>query len=123
MKYVYVAGPYSVGETVQNVREAVLVGNELTTFGFAVYIPHLNLFWHYLRPAADDFWYEHDLAWLLKCDILVRLPGESPGADNEVEVANANGILVAHWPQDMQLLRTLALWTPIEDDFSHAPDD
>lgn len=123
LRYAYIAGPYSAGDPVQNTRDAMLVGDELTGWGYAVYVPHLSLFWHFLRPHEIDFWYSHDIAWLLKCDVLVRLGGESEGADNEVQTAHANGILVCHWPQDSLTLRTLAKWQPAEECIPDGPDD
>jgi hypothetical protein len=35
-----------------------------------------------------------DKEWVLRCDCLLRLPGESPGADEEVELAVKNNIPV-----------------------------
>ena len=94
MSYVYIAAPYSGGDPVDNTREVVLVADRLAAQGHAVYVPHLSLFWHFLSPHAIDFWYDHDLAWLAKCDVLLRLPGESPGADAEVAFAREHGIRV-----------------------------
>lgn len=125
MKHVYIAGPYTLGDTIENTRQAVAVADELAAMGWAVYIPHaVGIVWHFLRPHEYDFWLTQDIAWLLKCDVLARLPGESPGADAEVSIAQANGIIVCHWPADMMTLRTLANWTPVEEaEFSFAPDD
>lgn len=84
MKYIYIAGPYSKGDPVVNTRKAIQVGNYLAEHGYVPFIPHLTLFWHFLIPQDIEFWYEYDLAWMAKCDCLLRLPGESTGADNEV---------------------------------------
>jgi hypothetical protein len=92
--HVYVASPYSKGDTVQNVRNAVLVGDRLAIHGFYPFIPVLTHFWHYLRPHEYGFWMEQDKAWLLKCDCLLRVPGESRGADEEVKLARKNNIPV-----------------------------
>jgi hypothetical protein len=37
---------------------------------------------------------ELDNEWVLRCDALLRLPGESQGADAEVELAKKHGIPV-----------------------------
>ncbi len=39
-------------------------------------------------------WLDIDLAWVEVADVLLRLPGESSGADIEVECAKKNGIAV-----------------------------
>ncbi|MHA2094580.1 MAG: DUF7768 domain-containing protein [Candidatus Hodarchaeales archaeon] len=94
MKYVYVAGPYGKGDPVVNTRNAILVADKLSELGFVPFIPHLSLLWHMVSPHEVDFWYSYDNEWLKKCDALLRLPGESPGADAEVELAKSLGIPV-----------------------------
>lgn len=94
MKYVYVAGPYSNGDVGGNVREALLMGDMLVVIGCEVFIPHLSHLWHMIRPHDYEFWMERDMAWLKKCDALLRLPGESLGADREVQAAVELGIPV-----------------------------
>lgn len=88
MTKVYLAGPYSGGDPVINTRNIVDAADRLAMAGFAVYVPHLNHFWHYLHPHGWEFWIKHDLEWLPTCDYMVRLPGESPGAEIEIRLAN-----------------------------------
>lgn len=90
--FVYVAGPYTKGDVVLNVQVAIHAGEELIKAGHIPYIPHLTHLWHFVVPHPPEFWYEYDLYWLKKCDCLVRLPGESKGADNEVIVAKESGL-------------------------------
>lgn len=94
MCYVYIAGPYTHPDPVANTRAAMEMGDRLAVLGMAPYVPHLSLFWHLLFPHPVDWWYEFDLHWLARCDCLLRLPGESKGADDEVEYALAHGIPV-----------------------------
>jgi hypothetical protein len=94
MKRAYVAGPYTRGDTAVNVREAVLAADRISACGWAVFIPHLTHFWHILCPHEYEFWLAQDLTWLACCDCLVRLPGESPGADREVAFARERGLPV-----------------------------
>jgi hypothetical protein len=86
-RYIYIAGPYSSGDTVLNVRNAVLAAEELIKLELIPYIPHLTMFWHIITPHDYEFWLNYDLNWLNKCDGLLRLPGASSGADKEVEYA------------------------------------
>ncbi len=93
-KYVYIAGPYSKGYVVTNVQNAVKAADILVVFGHIPYIPHLTMVWDMISLHPYDFWVEQDNKWLLKCDCVLRLEGESEGADREVELAKANDIPV-----------------------------
>src|SRR5512135_1374912 len=94
--HIYVAGPYTKPDPVDNTREAIKVADILLRMGHTPYVPHLTLFWHFLAPHPVFFWYSYDLEWLKKCDVLLRLPGESEGADNEEAFARAHGIRVIY---------------------------
>lgn len=96
MKTIYVAGPYTKGDVARNVSRAIEVGETLVFMGVFPYIPHLTHFWHLIYPHEINFWYKLDLVWLLKCDALYRIKGESIGADKEEEVAKNNGIPVLY---------------------------
>lgn len=97
---VYVAGPYTKGDVYVNVRNAILAGNELYDAGHMPFIPHLNHFWHLITPRPEQEWLIWDVVWLLRCDVLLRLPGESKGADQEIEIAKANRIPVFYSMDD-----------------------
>lgn len=81
---VYVAGPYSAGDVALNVRAAIDAGDRILQAGGIPFIPHLVHFWHMLHPRTYAQWISWDLQWLAVCDDLVRLAGESPGAEIEV---------------------------------------
>jgi len=87
-KRIYVAGPYTKGDVVLNVRAVILAADELALAGYIPFVPHLSFFWHLIRPHNLRFWLEYDMKWLEVCDCLIRLPGESVGADLEVERAH-----------------------------------
>jgi hypothetical protein len=91
---VYVAGPYSKGGGAHNVRLALEAGETLLRRGYAPYVPHLNHLWHLVFPHGYETWLWLDMEYLETCDALLRLPGESPGADREVERAKSLGIPV-----------------------------
>jgi hypothetical protein len=98
---VYVAGPYTKGDVALNVRKAIEAGNELTQHGFAAFVPHFTHFWHLLFPHEYQFWIEHDEEWISVCDYLLRLPGDSSGADGEVKFAKEHGIKVFYSMGDL----------------------
>ena len=87
MKRIYVAGPYTKGDVAMNVRAACEAGTRLIQAGHAPFIPHLFHFLHFYQPQAYAMWTAQDFEWLQACDALLRLPGESPGADAEVRLA------------------------------------
>ena len=71
-------------DPVRNTHEAIMVGERVRELGHIPYVPHLNLLWHIVVPHEPNYWYLYDLAWLDVCDCLIRLPGESKGAEIEV---------------------------------------
>jgi hypothetical protein len=91
---IYVAGPYTKGDVAKNVHKAIEVGNNLRALGHTPFIPHLTHFWHLLIPHEVDYWYVYDIEWLLECDAVFRIEGESNGADTEVETAKINDMPV-----------------------------
>lgn len=93
---IYVAGPYTKGDVEENVRHAIFIGNWIAAFGHTVFIPHLTHFWDKEHPHDWEFWMKQDLEWLKLCDAVYRIPGESKGADIEVERARELGIPVYH---------------------------
>ena len=109
MKRIYVAGPYTKGDVVLNVRAAVFAADRLAQAGHAPFIPHLNHLWHLLCPHDWDFWCEQDLHWLEVCDCVLRLPGESVGADLEVQRAQELGIPV-YWSVAEALREVTQRW-------------
>lgn len=67
-----------------NVERSMKVSDILVDHGFVPYNPLINHWWNERYPRGYEFWMEYTGVWLAKCDMLLRLPGESPGADREV---------------------------------------
>jgi len=84
---VYIAGPYTKPDPCENTYKTIQVANYLLDRGFIPFVPHLFHFWHTMSPRPYQDWTKMDFAWLPCCDALLLLPGESPGAQAEVEVA------------------------------------
>ncbi len=91
---VYIAGPYTNGDVALNVRNAFEAANRLADLGYAPFVPHSTHFWHMLFPRPYEDWLQLDNEYLPCCAALLRLPGESKGADKEVEFARKLGIPV-----------------------------
>lgn len=93
---VYIACPYSLGDTAMNVKNAMDAFEELLDLGFTPFNPLLSHFQHMLHPRPYKDWLEYDLQWLPVCHCVLRLPGESKGAEIEERKAKEYGIMVFH---------------------------
>jgi hypothetical protein len=77
-----------------NTYRAIQAADELAEMGFVPFVPHLAHLWHTVSPHPYEFWLAYDLHWLRLCHAVLRLPGESDGADREVAEAVRLGIRV-----------------------------
>lgn len=91
---IYIASPYTKGDVAVNVKAQIDAFAELMDAGFAPHAPLYSHFQHMVHPRPYDKWLELDFEWIPWCDCLVRLPGESSGADKEVEFATKLGMPV-----------------------------
>ncbi len=91
---VYVAGLIALGNQLEHFRNAIDAADKLLIAGHTPFVPHLDYWWHVIHPHTPEEWLKWDFEWLKLCEALVRLPGESKGADHEVRVANHYGIPV-----------------------------
>lgn len=115
-KLIYVAGPISKGSLTANIMKAHQAGMALFRAGLAVIVPHGSVFWgNRTVGSATDWsggrwdaflpealpggtthadWMGCDLEIVRRCDCVLRLPGESKGADMETALAAELGIPV-----------------------------
>lgn len=85
---VFIASPYTRGEIDKNMQNQKDISNKLIDLGFCP-LP-IALCYHQLAidlPREYNVWIELTANWIQKCDCILRLPGESLGADNELEIA------------------------------------
>ncbi len=116
-KRIYIAGPVGKGDLAHNVNQATEAFVKLAKLGFAPFCPHWGV---YAKPCVpilgciectgtitgnDDMshedWMGIDLAWVKVSDGVLRLPGESIGADMETKCALENEISVFHSVEDL----------------------
>lgn len=88
---VYIASPYTKGNQAVNVRRQIDMVDLLMNNGFVPYAPLYSHFQHLVHPRPYQDWIDIDLFWVEDCDCLLRLDGESNGADIEVTHAKENG--------------------------------
>lgn len=91
---VYIASPYTLGDVAVNVKTQIDMVDMLMDKGFVPFAPLYSHFQHMVHPRPYQDWINIDLVWVLVCDCLLRLKGESSGADGEVELAKKNNIPV-----------------------------
>lgn len=87
--WVYIAGPYTHDDPIENARKAILAAEEVQSAmpWLLPIVPHNNLIWNLVAPHSLEHYYAYDLRILERCDALLRIPGFSPGADAEVAFA------------------------------------
>lgn len=92
--YLFLSAPYASDPTA-NVRTAIAAAERLIAAGYHVYVPHLMHLWDLVSPNPTSYWLMIDVAWVRRCDAVVRLPGRSPGAEVEAAAAVGAGIPIA----------------------------
>ena len=70
------------------------MANDLAELGYAPYVPHFTHYWDIRHERPYAFWLELDNEFLPCCDAILRIPGESSGADGEVALAGKLGLPV-----------------------------
>ena len=98
---VYIASPYTKGDVAVNVKNQLGAANELMDAGFAPFAPLYSHFQHMAHPRPYEDWMKLDFEWVGVCDCILRLEGESSGADREVELAKELGMQVYYSRKDV----------------------
>lgn len=92
---IYVAGPITgSGSYIKNIRNGILAAQAIYRAGMIPFVPHLYALWDMICPESESNFLAMDEEWLYTCDALLRLPGESPGADLETKWCKAKSIPV-----------------------------
>ena len=103
---IYISCPISKGDLFANIKQADAAFLALMKADFAVFNPTSNCYvgdsfegtfgvWSYARPhpngTTSEQWYAMDRVIVQRCDGVLRLLGESVGADLEVAEAKRLG--------------------------------
>ena len=96
MLMIYVASPYTVpaGKQLSNVYRSIDAAEELMKAGYCPVVPLYSHFHHGAYPHSWEEWLAIDIEKLIRCDAVLRLSGESKGADLEVREAKKRDIPV-----------------------------
>ena len=90
---IYIAAPYTQGDVAENIKKVIEVADEVALRPhFIPFVPHLTHLWHIISPHPWEFWMAIDLHFLHFANCVLRLPGESTGADQEDVIAKELGI-------------------------------
>jgi hypothetical protein len=90
---IYIAGPISLGSLEANIKQATEAAHALMKAGYAPLCPHLTCYMGGSTPevlpcgTVVEDWYQTDLPWVAMSDAVLRLRGESRGADSECDLA------------------------------------
>lgn len=102
-KKIYLSGPITKGDRAHNLYQAHDAQHILLLAGFAPMNPmttmQLPFAWDGSVPHDD--WLDSDRPWVLASDAVLRLPGESVGADMECDWAREAGIPIYYSVQEI----------------------
>ena len=114
---VYVAGPIT-GDPFGCVRQSVHAFDTLRALGCVPFCSQWSVIAEMVEHQPYEDWMAYDFDVIERCDALVRLEGESPGADREVDEAQRLGLPVfgLKYGGDIQaIIRWVADWTASND--------
>ena len=60
--------------------------------GLTPFVPQLSHFWNESTPLPRELWLRYDMAIIERCQLVLRLPGKSEGAEVEERCAKQLGI-------------------------------
>lgn len=103
---VYIASPYTHGDIGVNVKTNMDTAILLADTGYVPFAPLLTHFLHLAHPRSYEYWVEYDNEWVEVCDIVLRLPGYSKGADAEVALAEKLHIPVVYTLEELDTYRS-----------------
>ena len=101
---VYISGPITKGNRNWNYYQACEVERKLMLAGFAPLNPmrSMALPFAWQDDMPHDLWIEVDLPWVECSNAVLRLPGESKGADIECNHARDFGVPVFYELKDLE---------------------
>ena len=96
-RLVYIAGPITNGGAAYNwraIRLAVQAAFDLEKLGYATHCPQMFVGFAEALNIPWESWVESGKAWVAVSDAVLRIPGESKGADEECNTARIEMIPV-----------------------------
>jgi nucleoside 2-deoxyribosyltransferase len=87
MLQIYIASPYSIGNSLDNVERQIDAAENLLNAGICPVIPLFSHYHHVKYPHDYETWMRVDFEKIRRADAVLRLPGKSRGADREIVFA------------------------------------
>lgn len=116
---VYIASPYTDGDSFINVRRQIEVADEIVKIGAVPFWPLASAFHNFLFPHDYSYWMMLDFQYINRCDVLYRLKGTSAGADLEIKYA-INNVRIPVIYEDFDGLQELQHFVEIYKRNNHA---
>ena len=91
---IYISGPITMGNRKHNFKQAAIAQVVLIKHGMAVFNPMLSMRLPGAFKISHKEWLDNDLPWVESSDAVLRLKGESVGADMENAHAREHGVPV-----------------------------
>ena len=80
---IYIACPITKGSHDYNFHAACAIQEQLIRSGYAPFNPALTMSHPRASVISHESWMASDLPWVAEADAILRMPGESVGADEE----------------------------------------
>ncbi len=93
-RLVYIAGPMTLGDSFRHIGDACYCWLRLWRAGVYAIAPQWSAIQGMVAPISWQEWMEYDSAIIPHCIAMLRLPGESKGADRETDLARRLNIPV-----------------------------
>lgn len=89
---VYISGPITKGDKNHNLYQAMVAHKQLLEAGFSVINPMPSMIYPFNHEIEHLAWLENDLPHVAAAHAVLRLPGESLGAEMECQWAEEKGV-------------------------------
>ncbi len=119
---VYIAGPMTIGDREENLAKGLAAAEKIWKLGFVPFVPHLSFFYNDSYFHTWEEWLEYDETIIgIACCAVLRVEGESKGADREEEFARQYNIPVFYehkafeeWAQERDQQPDQSAWKTIQ---------
>lgn len=98
---IYISGPITRGDKIHNHHQAILAHRELIKLGFSVINPMVSMTYEWNSEIPHEAWLENDLPHVAAAEAVLRLPGESLGAEMECLYAEECGVPIYTSVEDL----------------------
>lgn len=84
---IYLACPMTIGGFDFNTRKCLEIADRLMVKGYCPIPPVLSFLWGVYSPKSHEDWLQHDFSLIRVSDGVLRIKGDSEGADREMDFA------------------------------------